>query len=409
MLARRTPSRAVLGLIVTVLVLVVHLAATTWMAQRLAPPQMAEPPPLEVSSLTRLMTVSAAPVVVAPPAPTAPPKAKQPAPAKPTGADAQAAQRPDPTPLPDATSPPEADTPQAKVAEVADEIEAELPQDPEPAPSEPATSVDVGSGQSATDQDLPARHVWPLATRVHYRLEGHHRGPVHGSATVEWRRQEDRYQVLIDARIGPRFAAIGSWRLLSEGRITSEGLVPDRFQQVDRIFIFTSAPRVVRFEAEEVTLHAGQRVPRLPGMQDGASQFIQMSHHFMVQGHRRQVGQLIDMPLALLNRAESVQYEVIDTVMLNTPLGDVNTLHVIPRLSGEQGVTLPAEIWFAPGLQYLPIRFLVRGKDSWMDLQMDEPPEQVLEADPDKGQPGEQGSAAPGVQQETVPLPLLLP
>src|SRR5690606_30730558 len=122
---------------------------------------------------------------------------------------------------------------------------------------------------------------WPLATRVTFKLEGYVRGPVHGDAMVEWVRQDERYQVHVDASIGPRFAPLGSQRWTSEGVITPQGLRPRRFEAINKLLITSSTPKVVLFEDEAVVLADGKRLPRLPGVQDPASHYIQMAYEFI--------------------------------------------------------------------------------------------------------------------------------
>ena len=41
---------------------------------------------------------------------------------------------------------------------------------------------------------------------------------------------------------------------------------------------------------------------------------------------------------------------------------------------------LTAQMWFAPGLQYLPVRILVQqDADTFIDLQLERPPQQAAE------------------------------
>jgi hypothetical protein len=71
-------------------------------------------------------------------------------------------------------------------------------------------------------------------------------------------------------------------------------------------------------------------------------------------------------------------YDVLDTESLYTVFGDVPVVHVKPRpLPGLRNV-LGIEIWFAPTLQYLPARILVReNADTYIDLVLHELPLQA--------------------------------
>lgn len=244
-----------------------------------------------------------------------------------------------------------------------------------PAASEPTP---VMSSASAPNTAKGPPFVWPLATRVSYKVRGYFRGDVHGHAKVEWVRQDMNYQVRVDTTIGPSFAPIGSWNLISAGTITPEGLSPKRFEQVNRLLIKTSPPRTVIFDEENVVLDSGEKLQRLPGMQDAASQFIQLAYQFIMQPDLLRTGNTISIPLALPKRLETIAYDVIGEQMLDTPIGNVPTFHVKPRKMSTEGGVLPVEIWFAPGLQYLPVRILVRANDkTYMDLQMERAPEQA--------------------------------
>ena len=62
------------------------------------------------------------------------------------------------------------------------------------------------------------------------------------------------------------------------------------------------------------------------------------------------------------------------------PFGEVSTMHVKPRRLAKSTRELTAQIWFAPGLQYLPVRILVeQGSDTFIDLQLQRPPQQAAE------------------------------
>jgi hypothetical protein len=196
-------------------------------------------------------------------------------------------------------------------------------------------------------------------------------------------RQGSNYQVHVDTSLG----LIGSLNMISAGVITPDGLAPNRFEQVNRLLIKTSPPRTVVFEDEEVVLDSGQRFPRTPGMQDGASQFIQLSYQFTMKPELLKAGQVVYLTLALPKRVEKIAYDVMSEQILKTPLGDIPTFHVKPRKMSAEGGVLPVEIWFAPSLQYLPVRIVVRVDDkTHMNWEMDRAPEQTAR-DPESATP----------------------
>lgn len=307
------------------------------------------------------------------------PPVAAPSPTKPRASRKTTSKRPPKPPSPTASAPEPAPPPPEEIASAPEPSEAavtvaEASSASEPAASEPVPVVTSASAPSTSGPPF----AWPLATRVSYKVRGYFRGDVHGNARVEWVRQGMDYQVRVDTTIGPSFAPIGSWNLISAGAITPEGLSPKRFEQVNRLLIKTSPPRTVVFNDEDVVLDSGEKLQRTPGMQDAASQFIQLSYQFIMQPDLLRPGNTIYIPLALPKRLETIAYDVIGEQMLDTPVGKIPTFHVKPRKMSTEGGVLPVEIWFAPGLQYLPVRILVRANDkTYMDLQMERAPEQA--------------------------------
>lgn len=255
--------------------------------------------------------------------------------------------------------------------------------------SEPALAASQAPANDvavAENDDEDDGFVWPEATKVTYKIEGFFRGPIYGQSSVEWVRKESRYQVHVDASVGPSFAPLGSWRLSSEGVITAEGLSPERYENVNRLLIKTSPAKRLTFDEREITLANGDKVPRPQGVQDPASQFIQLAYGFILKPEALKVGNTVRMPLAILTRAETLAYDVVGEEVLKTPIGDVPTFHIKPRRLAETNANLPADIWVAPGLQYLPVRIYVKvNEETFMDMQMDRAPQQAPSATPRAG------------------------
>lgn len=220
--------------------------------------------------------------------------------------------------------------------------------------------------------------VWPQATKVSYKLEGYFRGPVSGQASVEWVRQDSRYQVHIDASIGPSFAPLGSWRLTSEGEIQPQGLHPKLYENVNRLLIKTSAPRLIKLEEDEVTHPDGKRYPRPVDVQDPASFMIQLAYQFTLRPDLLKPGSSFELSVVTLRKLEQLTFDVVGDDVVRTPIGDVPTVHVRPRKTVIDGGALPADVWFAPGLQYLPVRIYIKMNDDvFMDMQMSRAPQQA--------------------------------
>jgi hypothetical protein len=241
-----------------------------------------------------------------------------------------------------------------------------------------ATSDAVAPGPS--DDAAADSFAWPLSTRIRYVLTGQYRGEVHGSAEVQWLRDGDRYQVHLDAVIGPSFAPLGSRRMSSAGRTTALGLQPEQYEQQTRMLL--GEPRRLRmaFDGDAITLANGTRVLRTPAMQDvqdTASQFVQLVWLFRTQPALLEVGRSVEFMLALPRRVHRWTYDVVGREPIATPAGPVEAFHVKPRRDALPG-DLTTEMWFAPSLQYLPVRLLIRqDAQTYVDLAMQGLPEQA--------------------------------
>jgi hypothetical protein len=236
---------------------------------------------------------------------------------------------------------------------------------PVPVPPEPAASAAV-------------TFEWPPSTRLSYTLSGNYRGPVQGQARVEWLRSGSRYQVHMDVSVGPSFAPLLSRSLSSEGEITPDGLQPRRYDEETRAVLRDARRLTIFLDTDRVRLPNGREVPRPIGVQDSASQFVQLTWLFTTQPQRLQPGQAIELPLALPRLVEPWTYDVIGVETLDTPAGAVEAVHVKPRREPRPGTDLTAEIWVAPSLQYLPVRIVIRqDAENFVDLLIERLPEQA--------------------------------
>jgi len=247
-----------------------------------------------------------------------------------------------------------------------DAVAESLPAGPTPLPT-----------TTPTPTPTPASFEWPPSTRLSYTLTGDFRGPVQGQARVEWLRSGSRYQVHLDLSVGPSFAPLISRRITSEGDITAEGLQPRRYDEETKVALREARRLTIWLDPDRVRLPGGAEWPRPPGVQDSASQFVQMTWLFTTQPQRLQPGQTVQLPLALPRRLEPWLYDVQETATLDTPAGRIDTVHVKPRREGRAG-DLTAEFWVAPSLQYLPVRILIRqDAQSYVDLLIERLPQQA--------------------------------
>jgi len=213
---------------------------------------------------------------------------------------------------------------------------------------------------------------WPTSTRLTYELTGNYRGEINGDAQVEWVRVGTHYQVNIDISLGPLI----SRRMTSEGELVGDRLLPSRYDEVTKV-LFREPRRVtILMGPEEVVLATGARLERAAGLQDAASQFIQLTAMFTTRPDLLRAGNSIEVVLALRNRVGSWVYDTLGEEDIWTPLGTLATYHLKPRRVISNGNELSAEIWFSPQLRYLPARLRIRqDAETFVDLVLSRRPE----------------------------------
>lgn len=243
-----------------------------------------------------------------------------------------------------------------------------------PAPEQPASMAQAAPAPPADDEPGPE---WPLSTRLSYVLTGNYRGPVSGQAQVEWLRRGRDYQVHLDVGIGPSFAPLITRRMSSQGQLTPEGIAPQRYDEETKVILGDSRRASVSFLGNEVQLATGAREPASRGAQDSASQFVQLTWLFLTGRELLQAGRTVQFPLVLARRQYIWQYEVVGEETLDTPMGPLASWHLRPTRAPAGG-DLAAEVWLAPGLQYLPVRLIIRqDADTYIDLMLKSAPLQA--------------------------------
>lgn len=366
----RLRRRQLAGLAVAVALTHLWLAGQLWPARLGTGAADDAPRRIEVAFVREL-----APAAPPPVAPTTAPRTRRLAALAPDRAASGAEPREPIAPLP--MAPPEPPIAQADLPA--------LPEPPAPLAFPPAATAAAASAVAADAASAVPEHnpalAWPPSTRLSYRLLGNYRGPVEGQATVEWLRAGLHYQVVMDLGIGPSFAPLISRRVSSDGVITEQGLRPRRYDEITRALLREPRRQTIELDETQIRLPGGQTLPRPPGVQDSASQFVQLTWLFTTRPALLQTGTTIEMPLALPRRVEPWLYDVLGTEPLSTPAGAVEAIHVKPRREARAGGDLTAEVWIAPSLQNLPVRILIRqDADTFLDLVIERLPQQAAAA-----------------------------
>ena len=355
-----------------IVVVVVHLVATRELAERMASFDAAQSMPKRIEvAYVRTIEPEAPPATAAPVAPPRPARRAPRAP-RPVAAAASAVEAP-PAVVAEASAPaPSPATTEADRDAMAAAPVASAP----PAASEPSASLAAADAPASGAAGAPP-FEWPASTRLSYVLTGNYRGEVSGTAQVEWIRVDDRYQVNLDLVIGPQFAPIITRRMTSEGSIAASGLVPTRYDEDTQVVMRDRRRMSVVFEADAVVLANGERRERLDGVQDTASQFIQLTYVFSTRPELLRVGGSVAFPLALPRAMDSYVYEVVEAQTLQTPFGSLASFHLKPRPRPTRRPNqLTAELWIAPELRYLPVRIRIeQDAATFIDLMIAGKPE----------------------------------
>ena len=400
--ASERPIRISRLLLLGLLVVVVHVLLLSWLRGQL--PQfeplasMAEPlftRTLEQATPVQLAPGQAAPVKAETPKGPLQAASKLDATATAPAPAASSATAQDAAPQTDQTVEKAIDSPSAPetIAALATEKPAEpaqpsLPAEPEK--SDPALAAKLPTTTEDTKVATPAplpvpapaptsppSDTWPAATRLSYVVTGYYRGDLHGSARVQWQREEatgatgaanTRYQVQLD------LYALGMtlFTMTSQGELGAQGLSPKVYEERR-----PGRAQRVWFEGDLLRLDDGRKVPLPPLAQDTASQFVELGHRFSTGREVLQVGREVAIWLARPDGVDLWTYDVVGEETLRAgALGNITAFRLKPRPLANPRGNVMAEIWFAPSLQFLPVRVritmgLEHGNETFVDLMVD--------------------------------------
>ncbi len=240
---------------------------------------------------------------------------------------------------------------------------------PAAAPEPAAVAAAELPAAAASAPAAPSLDTWPTDTRLTYQLGGEYRGgPLLGDARVTWQRQAEKYQVRLDAAVKVLGRTVVSQTLASEGDVTPRGLMPRAYEETR-----PGKRRAAQFGVDTLQLENGKTAPRPAGLQDTASQFVELAHRFATGRQKLEVGEIVTFWLARPASVDEWTYDVVAREVVQTPnLGDVEAFHLKPRPIANPRGNITAEMWFAPSLQYLPVRIkVVMGTEAYLDLVVD--------------------------------------
>ena len=203
--------------------------------------------------------------------------------------------------------------------------------------------------------DKPTAHVTvsvPAAMRLEYAVKGIKMtgGPIghvnyFAKATLLWQHDAQNYTASYEISA----FLIGSRSQTSQGRLGSQGLLPDRYGEKNRSEVAAHFQRdkgIVSFSANTPD------VPLQEGAQDRLSLFLQLGA--MLAALPAAPGSQLGLQVVGPRDADLWTFTVEPGETLTGPDGDMPTVKLARLPSGDYDQKL--ELWLAPGLGYLPAR-----------------------------------------------------
>lgn len=338
-------------------VLLMHWGALNWLSDQIRGPallaQLAEP------MFTRIIEQTKPPEPLAakltpPPAVARPKPKKKATPTLPTVAALGEAVAVASPPVPQSSVPSESEPPSTEPTPPA------APAAPDPPTAEPSAPTE------------PPTDSWPPDTRLTYRLTGNYRGELSGSAQVQWQHlpapdpvtQARRYQV----RLQMSLSNVVVVSMTSQGQLIDDALLPEVYEEK-----LPGMVRRVAFEGTQIRFNNGRVDVQPTSVQDTASQFVELSHRFATGREALKAGAEVHVWLARPGGLDLWTYDVIGPEVLQTHgLAAVEAFHLKPRPLANPRGPIVAEMWFAPSLQYLPVRVRIAlGGDNFVDLMVE--------------------------------------
>jgi hypothetical protein len=221
-------------------------------------------------------------------------------------------------------------------------------------PEKVASSVDLppfNRGAPAEGVVEPTAFAPPPAALLKYNVLGKVKQLSYtANGELLWQPKADGY----NARLEIGAFLLGSRVQTSSGSLGPEGLSPTRFGDKTRSELAAHFQRdkgVISFSANTPD------VPLLKGAQDRLSVVLQLSALLAADPARFPTGTMLSFQTVSQREAEVWQFTVEKTEVLDLPYGNVSAmkLHRKPRREFDQQI----EIWYAPELQYLPVRLRI--------------------------------------------------
>jgi hypothetical protein len=188
----------------------------------------------------------------------------------------------------------------------------------------------------------------PGSVRLKYAMTGRSKNMDYSAfAQLDWLQDGQTYE----AKMVVSALFLGSRSMSSSGRITADGLAPTRFLDKAR------SERAAHFQADQGKISFSANTPDAPwqrGAQDRLSVFLQLGSLLAGAPASYPVGSSVSLYTAGPREVDTWTFTVESEETLKLPVGEAATLKLTrkPQRNYDQTV----EIWFAPAMDYLPVR-----------------------------------------------------
>lgn len=199
-------------------------------------------------------------------------------------------------------------------------------------------------------QPLQTQHLQAVSTFWRYQVTAESRGRnFFANATMQWRLDQDQYSAhaVVSALL------LGQRSQTSEGRITPQGLTPDRFKDVSR------RTREITFDwPQQLAKRDEQAIATsLPeGAQDRLSAIVQLTVQLMNAPIQPSLHQEWAIPVVGFSGLEDWTFVYLGQALQDVPAGKFVTWHLQrkPKPDDSRGTTI--DLWLAPAQYFVPVR-----------------------------------------------------
>ncbi len=203
----------------------------------------------------------------------------------------------------------------------------------------------------AVPQEKPMARP-PSPAQLLYKARADVRGMrLDGESRIDWQHDSRRYQLTLETRTALTGVLLQE---KSEGGLDRTGLVPDTFSTRR----FLKPPSVTRFdrEAGEIDFAGEGNTHALAGgEQDRISVLWQLVAMMRARPAAFTAGSRWDFFVAGQRDGDPWTFEVKSRQKLRSPLGELDTLHVV-QVPDEGARKTRVDVWFAPSQEWLPVR-----------------------------------------------------